>query len=253
MPDLSFFDQTFLLMMLIGFAAQLCDGALGMGFGLISSTVLLASGVPPAATAAAVNGAKMFTGTLQSFFHWRAGNVDRMIAMRLAFFGVIGGIIGALLLVKLPTPWLKPIISGYLVLVGIYILTLTRRRATADRVLKTGSITAVGIAGGALEATAGVYGPLVTSNLIALGGNPRKVIASGTVSEAIVSIAVFVILVAHIGLDEAIRPLMGLLAGALIAAPIAARIIARIPRTYLLVGVGILLIVSSMVRLLTLK
>ncbi len=252
MPDFSILDQTFLLMMLIGFAAQLCDGALGMGFGLISSTVLLASGVPPAATAAAVNGAKMFTGTMQSFFHWRAGNIDRTIAMRLALFGVIGGVIGALVLVKLPTPWLKPIISGYLVLVGIYILTLSLRRVRTDRVLKNSSITAVGIAGGALEATAGVYGPLVTSNLIALGGNPRKIIGSGTVSEAIVSIAVFIILVAHIGMEQAMGPLIGLLSGALLAAPIASRIIARISRTWLLVGVGLLLIVSSMVRLMSL-
>jgi uncharacterized protein len=253
MIDGSYFNQIFLLMVIIGFLAQMCDGVLGMGFGLISSTVLLIMGVPAPVAAAAVNGAKMFTGSAQSYFHWRAHNIDREMAMRLAFFGVIGGIVGALLLVKLPLHWLKPVISGYLVLVGIYILILSRGRIQAGRRPGIKSIATVGFAGGALEATAGVYGPLVTSNLVALGSDPRKVVGSGTFSEAVVSIAVFMILVHHIGLEDATRPLLGLLLGALIASPVAARITSRIPRKWLLIGVGMLLIISSAVRLLSLK
>ena len=48
----------FWLFAAVGFAAQLVDGALGMAYGVVSTTVLLANGVPPATASASVHAAK---------------------------------------------------------------------------------------------------------------------------------------------------------------------------------------------------
>ncbi len=160
-------DSMFLLFVSKGFVAQLLDGSIGMGFGLISYTVLINMGYPPAVVSASVNGAKLFTGTVSGFAHFRLKNIDWRMLRLVAGGGVVGALAGSLLPIKLPHDWLVPLINCYLIGVGIVILW----RAGQSNITKASSLKTglVGLAGGVLESLAGVWRPMVTSNLIAAG------------------------------------------------------------------------------------
>jgi uncharacterized protein len=111
-----------LLYVAIGFAAQMIDGALGMAYGVTANSVLLSLGVPPATASACVHAAETFTTGASGAAHWRLGNVDRKLLLRLAIPGMIGGAIGAYILVGLPGDAIKPFISAYLLLLGVLII-----------------------------------------------------------------------------------------------------------------------------------
>ncbi len=74
----------------VGLAAQTVDGALGMAYGITSTTFLLSTGVPPAAASASVHVAEIFTTAFSGASHWRLGNVDGALFRRLLIPGVIG-------------------------------------------------------------------------------------------------------------------------------------------------------------------
>ncbi len=114
--------EDFLVFALVGFFAQLIDGALGMGSGVISSVVLLASGVPPANTSASVHAAKLFTTAASGTSHIIHGNVDRRILIVLSAAGVVGGIVGALVLINVAGGKIRPFVFGYLMIMGFVIL-----------------------------------------------------------------------------------------------------------------------------------
>jgi uncharacterized membrane protein YfcA len=231
----------------IGFVAQLCDGALGMGFGVISSTVLTLIGLPREIVSATVNGAKILTGTASSVSHLVYRNVRWVTLAYLATGGLIGGLIGAWLLTQGSNQYVGPIVSTYLIFVGIYIIWKT---ANIERLQITAPRTAgVGVAAGFLEAVAGVWGPLATSNLVAFGLPARIAVGVGNVAETIVAFAVFTVLVNHIGFDQLSRFAVGLVIGALIASPLAAKLTANLPKRRLAIGVGVMVIVSSVLRL----
>ena len=240
-------DSMFLLFVSIGFVAQLLDGSIGMGFGLISYTVLINMGYPPAVVSASVNGAKLFTGTVSGVAHFRLKNIDWRMLRLVAGGGVVGALAGSLLLIKLPHDWLVPLINCYLIGVGIIILW----RAGQSNITKASSLktAVVGLAGGVLESLAGVWGPMVTSNLVAAGSNPRMVVGTVTVAEVFVAVVVFVILVGHLGFSELSTSALGLMAGALLAAPFAARLTKQLPRNVLMIAVGLLVIATSGYRL----
>jgi uncharacterized protein len=240
-------DLSILIFMGIGFVAQMFDGAIGMGFGLISYTVLTGMGYPKAVVSASVNGAKIFTGAVAGFAHIREKNIDWAILRFLAIGGVLGAVIGCLMLVNLPHEWLTPVINSYLVIVGA--LILWRSGHPMPHVATPKSTVGVGVAGGVLESLSGVWGPLVTSNMVAMGSPPRFVIGSVTVAEAIVSTAVFTMLIGHVGFANLSQAVLGLLAGAIIAAPFAARLTRQIPKRILMIAVGLLVIATSGFRL----
>lgn len=237
----------FWLFAVVGFLAQLCDGALGMGFGVISSTVLASMGVEPKIVSASVNSAKIVTGGAATVSHLMYRNIDRQLLLSLGLGGVIGATIGVLVLTQLPTKWVQTTVSCYLICVGIIILSRYFRKVEhRERAVNP---TVIGIAGGVLESIAGVWGPLVTTSLVERGLSPRLVVGSVSVAETIVAIAVSVLLVSHMGFDSLSRNVIGLMAGALIAAPLGARLTRRMPARLLMAGVGIMVITSSVVRL----
>src|SRR5215203_2234196 len=86
----------------IGFAAQLVDGAIGMAYGLTSTTILLSVGVPPAMASASVHAAEVFTTGASGISHWRLGNLDKHLFRKLAPAGMIGGGLGAYVLTATP-------------------------------------------------------------------------------------------------------------------------------------------------------
>jgi hypothetical protein len=243
----SWIDVYTLMYVAIGFIAQLCDGALGMGFGAISSTVLTIIGLPREIVSATVNGAKILTGTASSVSHLAYKNVEWRTLALLSLGGIIGGLVGAWLLTQGSVKYVGPIVSGYLIVVGVYIIW---KASNVEKLrITTARIAGVGIAAGFLEAIAGVWGPLATSNLVASGLPARLAVGVGNVAETVVAVVVFTVLVNHIGFDQLSRSAVGLVIGALIASPLAARLTANLPKRRLTIGVGVMVIVSSSLRL----
>lgn len=243
----SLLDSSTLLFVAIGLVAQMCDGMLGMGFGVISSTVLTLFGLPREVVSASVNGAKIITGTASGISHALFRNLDWRAFAILAVAGSIGGSIGAWLITQGQANLVGPIVSGYLIAVGIYIIF----KASHIETLKIGfrHTAGVGVAGGFLESVSGVWGPLVTSNLVAFGLSPRLAVGTGNLAETVVAVVVFTVLVHHLGLAQLSRSAIGLVAGALLASPLAALWTANIPKRRLMIGVGVMVILTSALRL----
>jgi uncharacterized protein len=235
------------LFVVVGFVAQLFDGAIGMGFGAISTTVLAAIGLPREIASASVNGAKLFTGAASGISHLLHRNVDVRMLLILGTAGASGGALGAALLTRTNGRMIGVVVSAYLLFVGAYIVWRAFRELPGA--IRPRQIGIIGLAGGFLEALAGVWGPLVTSNLVAFGAAPRLAVGTGNVAETFVAGVVFAILVHHVGMAQLSGAVLGLLAGALVAAPFAARVTQRVPQRPLMIGVGVLVIAMSVLRL----
>lgn len=249
--------EDFLLFALVGFGAQLIDAGLGMGFGVISAAMLLAAGVAPALISAAVNAAKLPTGLAATLSHWRFGNIDRRIALRLTLAGSLGGVAGALLLSHLEGPAVVVLVSVLLVLVGALVLIrgLTGR---APAILAAAPFPAIGAAGGLIEGIGGSWGPIVTSGLLSAGHPPRQAVASSVAAEFAVSGVVLATLLFTLsrgiwgdegGLAAVLAPVAGLVAGGLPAAVFGGWITARMPRRPMTVAVGLLALGIGLWRL----
>ena len=211
---------------LVGFFAQLVDGALGMGFGVISASVLLAQGVPPALASASVNAAKLPTTGTAAISHFMHKNLDRRIIIMLCIFGALGGIIGATVLTSLKGKTLFVLINVYLLLIG-FLIVYNGLKDVAPRLFPKGFTRLIGFVGGLIEGIGGSWGPIVTTSLLGTGTESRYAIGSSNFSEFVVSIAVFSTFVAafamgywHGGSDwhEVAWPVAGLVLGGLPAA-----------------------------------
>ena len=112
----------FWLYFAVGFAAQLVDGALGMAYGVVTTTVLLAGGVTPANASASVHAAKVFTGAASAISHIAHRNVDWRLLVLLSIGGVVGGVIGTYILTSVDGDAIKPYVVGWLGLMGLVIL-----------------------------------------------------------------------------------------------------------------------------------
>lgn len=231
----------------VGFLAQLIDGSLGMGFGVLSYTLLSGAGLDPRSVSATVNTAKIFTGAAAAAAHVREGNIDRGSLVGLALGGVAGALVGSLLLIVASGEQLKLFVNIYLLLVGVMVLQRVRRprQQAASHKRQFG----IGLLGGLLEALAGIWGPFVTGNLIERGGTPRYVVGASTVCETIVAVTVSAVLIGNLGLASVSTLAVGLIGGALLAAPIAARLTRKLPSTVAIICIGLLVIVTSLTRL----
>ena len=232
----------FLLFVLIGFAAQIIDGAIGMAYGLISATVLLSLGTSPATASASVHAAEVFTTAASAASHWRLGNVDKRLFWNLAPAGMVGGALGAYVLTSAPGIAIRPIVSVYLGVMGAVILWKALRR---PREVKEARRTPLlGLFGGFLDAVGGGgWGPLVTSTLVGQGTRARVAIGSTNAAEFLVAVTISATFVMTIGLE--LWPIiLGLVLGGVLAAPFAAYVTRKLPdrRLMILVGVGIMLL-----------
>ena len=232
-----------LIFVFVGFIAQLIDGALGMGYGVTSNSFLLGIGIPPAAASASVHAAEICTSGVSGFSHWKLGNIDKKLFLKLLIPGMIGGMLGAYILVSVPGKTIKPFIAVYLLLMGVIIL----RKAfikIEERVVTT-AIAPLGFVGGILDAIGGGgWGPIVTSTLIARGNNPRLTIGTINLVEFFVTVAESVAFILTIGLVHW-KIIMGLIIGGVIAAPMGALLCKKLPTKTLLIMVGTLIIVLS--------
>lgn len=241
--------EDFLLFAAIGFAAQLVDGALGMAFGVISTSALLSFGVPPANASAMVHLAEVVTTGTSGASHLYHRNVDWRLVRRLAPAGMVGGAVGAYLLSSIEARVIAPIVSLYLVAIGGYILFKAMQplwpRDVADR-----TIPAVGAVGGLLDSMGGGgWGPIVTSTLIGRGHPPRQVIGSANLTELLVTATISATFILTLGWTQ-LESALGLLVGGVLAAPLGGWLVKRLPVRALMVAVGLLVIATSLYRLL---
>ncbi len=236
-----------LLFTLIGFIAQIIDGALGMAYGVSANTFLLSLGVPPAMASASVHTAEIFTTATSGLSHLKMGNVNRKLAFSLLIPGVVGGVVGAYILTNVPTEIIKPVVAAYLLAMGAVILIRALRKETpvADGEPKPFLLALVG---GFFDAIGGGgWGPIVTSTLVARGHNPRFTIGSVNATEFFVTTAEAVTFIVTIGsvLLENWTTIVGLLLGGMIAAPLAAWVCKRLPTKALMIMVGVLITLLS--------
>lgn len=240
---------TFGLFLAVGFFAQLIDGAVGMAYGVISSSVLLAFGVPPAQASATIHAAECFTTGASGTSHLFHKNVDWRLFARLAPAGVVGGVIGAYLLTGFDATFIKAVVIAYLGVLGLFMLA----RAISGPKEEPPHIKHViplGIAGGFLDASGGGgWGPIVTSTLLGRGHPPRYVIGSVNASEFVVTVAISITFlwtlftgrfVLEGGLAHGGAAMAGLIVGGLVAAPLAGYVTKIAPARFLLAAAAVL-------------
>ena len=240
-------DLSILLYVLVGFIAQIIDGALGMAYGVSSNTFLISLGLPPAAASASVHMAEVVTTGISGTAHWRLGNIDWNLVKRLLIPGVIGGIGGAYLLTSIDGDVLKPYISAYLLIMGAFILYKAfNQNGHVNDGTHTARVSVLGLIGGFCDAIGGGgWGPVVTTTLVARGKNPRLTIGSVNFSEFFVTFAQSVIFVLTLSFSQYWQIILGLLVGGAIAAPLAARVTRTLPLKGLMIMVGTLIILLS--------
>jgi uncharacterized membrane protein YfcA len=246
MIELAAIDFTALLpFILIGFAAQLVDGALGMAFGVICNTLLVAVlGVPPATASARIHVVEIFTTGASGLSHLFHRNIDWPLFFRLLIPGVIGGVLGAYVLSSLHADVVKPFVLGYLVLIGIWLLI--RGLLYPPKIAKPKVVAPLAVVGGFLDAAGGGgWGPVVTSNLLVQGGEPRKVIGTVNSVEFFLAVAVSIAFIANLGIEEILGPTLGLIIGGVAAAPLGAMMAKRFSPKVMLIMVGVVLIATS--------
>jgi uncharacterized membrane protein YfcA len=242
----------------IGFAAQLVDGALGMAYGLIATSVLLAIGTPPALASASVHAAEIVTTGLAGGSHVWNKNVDWSLFKKLVPAGMVGGALGAYVLVGLPENVMKVFVAVYLLGITALITrrilagTKDRRKSTAQRERIIPTIP-LGASGGFLDAVGGGgWGPIVTSSLIARGDHPRQSIGSVSLSEFFVTLTISIAFLTALDLSQYGWVVLGLIIGGAMAAPLAGVLIRVLPPRSLMIMVAIvvgLLATYSVLRL----
>ncbi|OEZ00783.1 MULTISPECIES: sulfite exporter TauE/SafE family protein [Stenotrophomonas] len=232
---------------LIGLGAQLVDGALGMAFGLVSSSVMLSMGIPPAAVSASVHTAEVFTTGASGVSHLVAGNVDKRLFLRLALPGAVGGVVGAYVLTQLPGEAIRPFIYGYLLVLAVFILLRAAGRLVPRQEVKR--VPVLGFFAGLLDASGGGgWGPVATSTLLARGGQARTTIGTVNAAEFVVTLAVSITFLLSMGLQY-LNIVAGLLIGGMMAAPLAALLVKRVKERWVLIAVGVLVLSISLFQI----
>lgn len=237
-------DTSIITFIIVGFAAQMIDGALGMAYGVSSTTFLLSLGVPPAVASASVHTAEIFTSGVSGLSHLRLGNVDKELFRRLVIPGVLGGVLGAYILTTVPGDVVKPFIALYLLVMGIMILRKALMKKTLEGKAKV-RLFPLGAFGGFLDAIGGGgWGPIVTSTLVVNGNHPRFAIGSVNIAEFFVTFSEAAAFFTIIGLVHW-QVIVGLTIGGILAAPLAALVCRKLPARTLMIIIGVLIIALS--------
>ncbi len=235
-------DINIFTFIVVGFLAQMIDGALGMAYGVSSTSFLLFAGVPPVTASASVHMAEVFTTFVSGISHFSFKNIDKNLLKRLVIPGVVGGIIGAYILTSVSGKAIKPYMNVYLVIMGSIIIY----KAFKKIAFKESSVKrtwGLGLAGGFFDAIGGGgWGPIVTSSLVADGHHPRFAIGTVNIAEFFVTLAQAVTFVTFLGVMQQGQAVLGLAIGGVIAAPLAAFLCKRMPTKVLMVMVGVLIV-----------
>ena len=243
-----FLTTEFVLLLGIGFAAQLVDGALGMAYGVLANTAMLSMGLPPAPASALVHTAEIFTTSASAASHIYHRNVDWRIVTRLGVTGVLGAVVGAWILSNLEVAAARRLVYVYLLLMGLYILWRSVRIALTPRT-PSGWLMPLGLLAGFLDATGGGgWGPVTTSTLIGSGHAPRQTVGSVNTTEFFVTVAAAATFFAELGASP-LEHLIPLVLGGVLAAPFGGWAVRHVPARALMVAVGLLIVTLSVFQL----
>jgi uncharacterized protein len=237
-----FLTVDFALLMAIGFFSQLVDGALGMAFGVISTTALLTIGVPPAQASAIVHTAEIFTTGGSAASHIWHRNVDWRLVTRLGIAGVLGAVLGAWILSNVDSSAVRPIVFGYLLLLGLFILWRAASSLAPMRDAPAPWTAPVGFIAGFLDASGGGgWGPVATSTLVGSGHAPRVAVGSVNATEFFVTVAAAATFFVELGASP-LAQLIPLVIGGLLAAPLGGWSVRHLPARALMFLVGFLIV-----------
>lgn len=244
--------RNLIILGVVGLVAQLVDGSLGMGFGVTSSTLLIAAGIAPAIASASIHFAEVGTTLISGFSHHKMGNVDWRTVGILAVPGGVGAFFGAHFLVSLPADVAKPWVAGLLFSLGLYViwrfLVLGGRRPEFKGKLSAAFLAPVGLVGGTLDAIGGGgWGPVGTTSLLSSGRlSPRLAVGSVSASEFVVAVGGslgFLSALGSAGINVGF--VVALLAGGVVAAPLAAWLVKHLPSRVLGVAAGGLILLTN--------
>ncbi len=240
------------LLALVGLGAQLVDGSLGMAYGVTSTTLLLAIGTNPAAASATVHLAEIGTTLASGASHWKFGNVDWRVVLKIGIPGAVGAFAGATFLSSLDTSVAAPVMSLILLTLGVYVLVrFTVKGLRKDRLghpLRSRFLAPLGLVAGFVDSTGGGgWGPVGTPAILASGRlEPRKVVGSIDTSEFLVSVAASLGFLLALGSEDIdFAWVVALLAGGLVAAPIAAWLVRHVPPRVLGSAVGGVIVLTN--------
>lgn len=242
--------MSFVVFLCIGFAAQMVDGCLGMAYGVLSTTFLVAVGLPPAAASASIHFAEMFTTATSAASHLKFGNVDKKLLKSLVIPGVLGGICGACALSELDASKIRPFVNVYLLILGVYIIFKGLQKIKIKRVVQR--VKPLGFIGGMFDAIGGGgWGPIVTTTLVAVGNSPRKTVGTVNTAEFFVTLAQSATFFLCLGsCAQYAKIIAGLLVGGVIAAPLSAIVCRKINSKAMTILVGALVVLTNVYALL---
>ena len=242
----------FYWMLLAGFCAEIVAGSMGMGYGVMCTTVLLILNVPPPIISASIHSAESFTSAAGSLSHWQLGNVNKKLVKALAIPAVIGAVIGAVALTFVGEHYAKvtkPFIALYTMYLGIRILQNAFKSKKKNVEKKHTRITSLGLLGGFIDSFGGGgWGPLVTGTFIKNGHTPRYVIGSSTVAKFILTVASAITFFFTVGIQHW-NIVAGLLIGGIITAPFSAMLTAKLPVRKMFAVVGTVVIIMSLITI----
>jgi uncharacterized membrane protein YfcA len=243
---------TLIVLVVVGFLAQLVDGALGMAYGATSSTLLLTAGLSPATASASVHIAELGTTAAAGAAHWRFGNVDWRTVRRIGIPGAIGAFLGAVVLSSISAELARPWMAGILLGLGVYIICrftlFDAPRPRGRRYIRGRYLAPLGLGAGFVDATGGGgWGPVATPTILATGKyEPRKVIGSVDTSEFLVALAASIGFLLALGAQGvAWTYVAALLIGGVVAAPLAAWLVRHITPSLLGASVGGLILITN--------
>lgn len=225
----------------VGLLAQVIDGALGMAYGITATSFLLAAGAPPVMASGATHLAEVFTTGASGVAHLKMGNVNKRLFFSLLIPGITGALIGTYVLSHVDASIMKPLISAYLLLMGLYVLSKAFRHITARHHVSPKRVAPLALFGAFMDTTGGGgWGPIVTTSLVGSGQDPRTTIGSVNFAEFFLTLTVAAAFFSI--LDASVWVLVaGLALGGLFAAPFAALITRRLKTRSLLILVGVLI------------
>lgn len=241
--------DAFYYMLLVGFFAQLVDGALGLGYGMTAAAAMMAMGIKLPAISGSIHTAEMFSSAISGYSHYRFGNVNKKMLYWLAIPGVAGAVLGSLFVIYIGGAYeyiAYPFVALYLIVIALRLISLAFKHKIIKKPVKRLSI--LGFSGGFLDAFGGGgWGPIVTSTLLTKGRQSRYVVGTVSLAEFFVTFAATITFFTSLGVDYWYI-VLGLIVGGVLAAPVAAKLVGRIPQkiSYILVG---LLVIAASIRI----
>ncbi len=245
--------KIFIICFITGIAAQLIDGTLGMAYGVTCNTLLRAMGIPSAMSSFCVHAAEMFTTLASGISHFKMKNIDRHLFLRLIIPGVIGGILGAYILTSFDDSIISPLVSAYLIIMGIVIFLKAFRKNNKEARKIGKAVYPIAFVGGFSDSLGGGgWGPVVTSTLVAADCDIRQTIGSVNAAEFFVTVAesaTFILTLGSIG--DYLPSVLGLILGGVLVSPFAAYLCKKLPIKPLVAAVGILIVAVNTWKLIS--